>query len=122
MRPISVSDGHDFPWLGDELVPSVAAMVDNIVVGFEDAIGWPFVAEELPDVLDRIELGRAQRQGEDGDICGYVELARGMPPGLIHDQDGMGDEARYLLEMEPMANPHPFAIFNQKMPIQESPT
>ncbi len=45
----------------------------------------------------------ARRQGEDGDVGGHVELARGVPPGLIHDHDGMGvrgDGARYLLEME----------------------
>ena len=34
------SDGHDAPWL-----------IDEIVVGFEDAIGEPIVAQELPDVF-----------------------------------------------------------------------
>ena len=33
MSPFSVSDGHDFPWLIEEVVPGVAAMVDDIVVG-----------------------------------------------------------------------------------------
>jgi len=33
----------------DELVPSLAAVVDEIVVGFEDAVGEPVVAHELPD-------------------------------------------------------------------------
>jgi hypothetical protein len=32
------SDGHDAPWLIDELVPGFAAMVDEIVVGFEDTV------------------------------------------------------------------------------------
>ena len=90
MCPLSVSDGDDFPWLSDELVPSVAAMLDDIVVGAEDTVGEPVVAHELPDVLDRIELGRAWRQGQDGDIGGHVELARGVPAGLVHDQDGVG--------------------------------
>ena len=40
-------------------------MVDDVVVGIEDAVGQPVVAHELPDVLDRIELGRAWRQGEN---------------------------------------------------------
>jgi hypothetical protein len=31
----------------DELVPSVAAVVDDIVVGFEDAVGEPVVAHKL---------------------------------------------------------------------------
>ena len=90
MSPFTVSDRHDFPWLIDEPIPGVAAMVDDVVVGAEDAVGQPVVAQELPDVLDRIELGRAWWQGEDGDIGGHVELGRGMPAGLIHHQDGMG--------------------------------
>ena len=32
------SDGHDSPGLIDEIVPSLAAVVDEIVVGFEDAV------------------------------------------------------------------------------------
>ena len=65
-------------------------MVDDVVVGIEDAVGQPVVAHELPDVLDRIELGRAWRQGENSDVGGHIELGRGMPTGLIHHQDGMG--------------------------------
>ncbi len=52
MCPFSVPDRHDFPWLSDELVPSVTAMVDDIIVRAEDAVGQPVVAEELPYVLD----------------------------------------------------------------------
>ena len=51
------SNGHDAPGLIDQLVPSVAAMVDEIVVGFEDSVREPVVAHELPDIFDRIELG-----------------------------------------------------------------
>jgi len=42
---LAQSDGHDAPWLIDELVPGRTAMVDEIVVGFEDAIGEPIVAQ-----------------------------------------------------------------------------
>jgi hypothetical protein len=41
------SDGHDFPRLIDEIVPSCAAIVDKIVVGFEDAVGEPVLSHEL---------------------------------------------------------------------------
>src|SRR6266700_1068103 len=34
-RPIAVSDGHDFPGLIDEGVPGVAAVIDDVVEGFE---------------------------------------------------------------------------------------
>ena len=33
MRPLAQSDGHDAPWLIDELVPCLTAVVDEIVVG-----------------------------------------------------------------------------------------
>ena len=57
MGPLAQSDGHDSPGLIDEIVPSLAAVVDEIVVGFKDAVGEPVVTQELPDVFDRIELG-----------------------------------------------------------------
>ncbi len=48
MRPFAQSDGYNPLGLIGELVPSTAAMVDEIVVGFEDAtIGEPVVADEL---------------------------------------------------------------------------
>jgi len=68
MRPMTQSDGHDAPGLVDELVPCLAAVIDEIVIGFEDAIGEPVVAHKLPDVLDRVELGAFRRQGDNGDV------------------------------------------------------
>jgi hypothetical protein len=41
MSPLTHSNGHDAPWLFDEFVPNNAAMVDDIFVGFEDAIREP---------------------------------------------------------------------------------
>jgi hypothetical protein len=35
------SDGHDFPGLIDERVPGVAAVVDDFLEGFEDAVRQP---------------------------------------------------------------------------------
>ena len=62
MRPLAQSDGHDAPRLIGELVPSLTAMVDEIIVGFEDAVREPVVTHELPDVLDRIEFRGFRRQ------------------------------------------------------------
>jgi hypothetical protein len=84
------SDGHDAPGLIDELVPSVAAMVDEIVVGFEDAVREPVVAHELPDVFDRVELGAFWRQRNDGDVGRHDEAGRQVPARLIDQEDGMG--------------------------------
>ena len=76
MRPLAQSDGHDAPGLVDELVPCFAAVIDEIIVGFEDAVGEPVVAHELPDVFDRVELGAFRRQGDDGDVGGHNEALR----------------------------------------------
>jgi len=90
VRPLAQSDGHDAPWLIDELVPGRTAMVDEIVVGFEDAIGEPIVAQELPDVFDRVELGAFRRQRNDGDVCRHDKTGRQVPAGLIDQEDGVG--------------------------------
>ena len=83
MRPLAQSERHDAPGLIDELVPGLAAVIDEIVIGFEDAVGEPVVAHELPDVLDRVELGTFRRQGDDGDVGWHNEACREVPSGLI---------------------------------------
>ena len=70
MYPGSEADRHDAPWLIGEAVLGEAAMVDDIVVGYEYAVRQPVVAHELPDVLDRVELGPFGRQRHEGDIGG----------------------------------------------------
>ena len=70
MCPLAQSDGHDAPWLIGETVPGEAAMIEDIVVGFEDAVRQPVVAHELPDVFDRVELRAFGRQRHEGDITG----------------------------------------------------
>ena len=64
MRPLAQSDGRDAPSLIDERVPHLAAVADEIVIGFVDAAGEPIVAHALPDVLDRVEFGAFRRPGE----------------------------------------------------------
>lgn len=85
-----MSDGHDRPRLIDELVPGVATVVEDVVVGFEDPIGQPVVAHELPDVLDRVELGTFRRKRQDGDVGRDDQVVGEMPPCLIHDEQSVG--------------------------------
>ena len=59
-------------------------MVDEIVVGFEDAVGEPVVAQELPYFLDRVELWALRRQQNAGDY--RRSRSRYVPDGL----DGRG--------------------------------
>src|SRR2546428_12453106 len=54
-------------------------MVEDVVVGFEDAVREPIVAHELPDVLDRIELGRFRRQRQERDVVWDGKPLRDMP-------------------------------------------
>jgi hypothetical protein len=65
-------------------------MVDEIVVGFEDAVREPVVAHELPDVFDRVELGAFRWQRNDGDVGRHDEACRQVPAGLVDQQDGVG--------------------------------
>ena len=39
MGPFAQSDGHDPPRLADEMVPGLAGGVEDLLVGFEDAVG-----------------------------------------------------------------------------------
>jgi hypothetical protein len=72
------------------LIPRFAAVVDEIVVGFEDTVGEPVVAHELPDVLDRVELGAFLRHGENGDVGGNDQSRRQVASGLIDQENGVG--------------------------------
>ena len=47
MGPVSEADGHDEPGLVDELVSSVTAVINNLLVGTEDPGGEPVLAQEL---------------------------------------------------------------------------
>src|ERR1700716_2605519 len=64
-------------------------MVEDVVVGFEDAVREPIVAHELPDVLDRIELGRFRRKRQERDVVRDGKLLRDMRSRLIEEKDGM---------------------------------
>lgn len=89
MGPFAQAKRHDAPWLIDEAVPGEAAMIDDVIVGFEDAIGQPVVAHVLPDIFDRIQFGAAGWQWHEGDIAGHDQLCRAVPSGLVEKQDRM---------------------------------
>lgn len=61
-------------------------MIDDCVVGGEDAVREPIVAQELPDVFLRVQLGALWRQRHDGDVAGDVELRGHMPTRLVEQQ------------------------------------
>jgi hypothetical protein len=65
-------------------------MGDDVFVGCEDPVREPVVAHELPDVLDRVQLGRSRRQWQEGDVGRDLELGGHVPAGLVEHDDGMG--------------------------------
>ena len=68
-----------FQGMSISLFPGEAAMVEDVVVGFEDAVREPIVVHELPDVLDWIELGRFRRQRQERDVVWDGKPFRNMP-------------------------------------------
>ena len=64
-------------------------MVNDVVIGFKDAVGEPVVSHELPDVFGGVEFGAFGRERQNGDVGGKVELVRHMPAGLIEQQHGV---------------------------------
>ena len=74
----------------DKTVPGKAALVEDVGVGFADAVRQPVVAHELSDILDRIEFGAFRGQRQQGDGGWDDERTGAMPSGLIEEQDGVG--------------------------------
>jgi transposase len=56
VSPTAQSDGHDGPGLLDELVPGIAAVIDEVIVAGKYPVGEPVVAHELPNVFLRVEI------------------------------------------------------------------
>ena len=78
-------------------------MVEDVVVGLEDSVGEPVVAQELPDVLGRVELGCLGRERQQGDVVRHHELVGHVPPGPVEHEQGVGgrlDGERDLVEVE----------------------
>jgi hypothetical protein len=61
-------------------------MIENVGVGREDPVGDPVLPHELPDVLDRVQLGRFGGQRQKRDVGWDLQLARDVPARLIEQQ------------------------------------
>jgi hypothetical protein len=64
-------------------------MVDDVVVTGEDPVGEPVIADELPNVLLRVQFRGAGRQRQQRDIGGHLQSAGHVPAGLIQDHHRM---------------------------------
>ena len=102
MRPFPQPDRHDAPWLADDPVPWMTAVINDIIVIAEHAIGSPIVAHELPDVFRHVQIGAFRRQRQQGDVGGHVDLAREVPSGLIEQQHRMLARADHTADFSQM--------------------
>ena len=87
--PLAHADRHDAPGLIRQSVPGVAAVIDDGVVRGGNAVRQLVVAHELPNVLDRVQLGALGRQWHDGDVRRHDEALGDVPAGLIDQQRTM---------------------------------
>jgi hypothetical protein len=87
--PIAARDGHDFPRLIDERVPGVAAVIDDVVEGFESSVRQPVLPHELPNIFLAVEFRRAWRELQERDVAWNLEGLGAMPPGLIEEENSV---------------------------------
>ena len=87
--PVAPRDGHDLPGLIDECVPSVAAVVDDIVEGFENSVRQPVLPHELPDISLAVEFRCAWRKLQERDVVWNLEGLGAMPAGLIEEENSV---------------------------------
>jgi len=62
-------------------------MVDDVVVGREHAVRQPVVAQELPDILDRVQFRTLRRQRHERDVGRHDELVGHVPTGLVDEKE-----------------------------------
>lgn len=74
-------EGHDGPGLTDELVLCDAAVIDGIVIRFEDAVRQPVALHNLPDVLGSIEFGAFRRKRHQHDVRRHDQFRRSISSG-----------------------------------------
>src|SRR5258706_3877483 len=73
----------------DERVPSVAAVIDDVVEGFENSVRQPVLPHELPDIFLAVEFGSAWRELQERDVVWNLEGLGAMPPGLIEEENSV---------------------------------
>jgi hypothetical protein len=86
-----------------ELVPRVAAVIEDVRIGFEHAIRQPVVTHELPNILNGVEFWAFRRQRNQRYVLRNDKALRHMPPRLIEDEHRVRawtDLLRDLSEMQ----------------------
>src|SRR5215207_7825375 len=89
MGPVPEPERHDTPGLIGEPGPGGTAVIQDVLVTAEDPVGDPVLAQELPDILHRIELWRPWGERHKGDVVRHDQLGRDMPAGAIQENSRM---------------------------------
>ena len=76
--------------LGEKFSPCVLAGVEDGGVIGEHPVAEIGFSQILPDVFGRVEFGTSGRQRHKGEVAGWIELSRGVPPGRVEDEQRMG--------------------------------
>jgi hypothetical protein len=103
MGPVTEPERHDTPGLIGEPGPGGTAVIQDVLVTAEHPVGDPVLAQELPDVLHRIELRRPGWERHKGDVVRHDQLGRDMPAGAIQENSRMRarrNGLRDLLQMQ----------------------
>src|SRR5215204_3518276 len=80
MGPVSEADGHDEPGLVDELVPSVTAVINNLLVGTQDPVGEPVVAHDCQTFSTGFNSGDRGGSGRSVMLAGTFSLGETCQP------------------------------------------
>jgi hypothetical protein len=83
-------EGGDGIWRGHESIPSIATSVHDILVGFVEPVCELVLALILPDIFDRVKLGRIGRQGDESHVFRNNEVFAAMPASAVEDERGVG--------------------------------
>ena len=79
----------------DEHVPSVAAVIDDVVEGFENSVRQPVLSPELPDILLAVEFGRAWRSCKSEMFARNLEGLGAMPASLIEEKNSVSARSNF---------------------------
>src|SRR4051812_29553145 len=85
-RPLAAGDRGEPVGRRRQPVPGLAAGRDDRLVVRPDAMAELVLAQVLPHVLDRVQLGCVGGQRQEGEVPGDGEAAGAVPPGTVeHD-------------------------------------
>ena len=79
MRPIASYDWHDLSWPFDEPVPGGAAVVEDVLVAFEQVVRAPFLGQVLPYGFHRVHVRSRRRQRQKRDNGGKIRRSGQVP-------------------------------------------